>query len=310
MPALPETMNQPAILAILALLVVIGLAISSQSEIVDSIIAVVNDEVITLSMVEDATDAIWTERQYMPQSRQEALQKLIDHKLMLQEARKRGIIVSAESLSNAVAGIVSRFVSSEDFSQALQQRGITQEDLEENLVQQIMIQEMIDRKFRQFLEVSDQQAVVFFENNKAKYVIPEKVHLYQIFFPFTPDADEAERDKVRVEAETALEELRDGASFLKYNTGEEMTDYVTLDRLRPFVASAISRLKPGEISDLVETPAAYFIIKLNDRRPTRQATYEDVEEEIKESLLQQRTDDELKKWLSSQRNLADIRTRK
>jgi parvulin-like peptidyl-prolyl isomerase len=258
-------------------------------------------------MAEDAMDAIWIEPQYRPKSQQEALQKLIDHKLMLQEARKRGVMVSSESLANAIADVLARFASAEDFSQALQKWGITQEDLEENLVQKIMIQEMIDRKFRLFLEVTDQEALFHFEGNKAKYVIPEKVHLYQIFFPFAPDADEAEKARVKAEAETALRELKQGASFLKYATAGEMADYVDVDSLRPFVAAAIAPLEPGEISDLIETPAAYFIFKLNDRRQTRQATYEDVKAEIKAHLLQQKTDEELENWLSSQRSRADIR---
>ena len=300
-------MRKFALSAILALSVALGLCTSSPSETVDSILAVVNSEVITLSMVEDAMDAIWTEPQDIPQSRQEALQKLIDHKLMLQEARKRVAVVSAENLANAVVGVVSRFASPEDLSRALRQRGITQEDLEENLVQKIMIQEMIDRKFRLFLEVTDQEATFFFEENKEKYVIPEKVHLYQIFFPFEPDADEAEKAKAKAEAEAVLEELRDGASFLQYASAEEMADYVTLDRLRPFVATAIAPLEPGEISDLIETPAAYFIFKLNDRRQARRATYEDAKAEIKSYLLQQKTDDELKNWLNDQKNRADIR---
>jgi len=300
-------MSKFALSAILALSVALGLCTSSRSETVDSILAVVNSEIITLSMVEDAMDAIWTEPQDIPQSRQEALQKLIDHKLMLQEARKRVAVVSAENLSNAVVDVVSRFASPEDLSRALRQRGITKEDLEENLVQKIMIQEMIDRKFRLFLEVTDQEATVFFEENKEKYVIPEKVHLYQIFFPFEPDADEAEKAKAKAEAESVLKELRDGTSFLQYAKAEEMADYVNVDSLRPFVAAAIAPLEPGEISDLIETPAAYFIFKLNDRRQARRATYEDAKAEIKSYLLQQKTGDELKNWLSDQKNRADIR---
>ena len=123
-------MRKFALSAILALSVALGLCNSSRAETVDSILAVVNGEIITLSMVEDAMNAIWTDPQDIPQSRQEALQKLIDHKLMLQEARKRVAVVSAENLANAVVGVVSRFASPEDLSRALRQRGITQEDLE------------------------------------------------------------------------------------------------------------------------------------------------------------------------------------
>ncbi len=68
-------------------LTLFGLTAPCQSEIVDSVVAVVNGEPITLSMVEDAMNAIWTEPQDTPGSQQAALQKLIDHKLKLQEAK-------------------------------------------------------------------------------------------------------------------------------------------------------------------------------------------------------------------------------
>jgi len=267
-----------------------GIAASGQSEIVDRVAAVVNGEVITLSMVEDAMNAIWTDLQEgigdqgsvarVSRSHEDALQKLIDRKLMLQEATKLGVIVSEQNLSRELAKVASRFGSPEKLSEALRQRGITQEDMEENLREQIKIREMVNRRFRQFLEVTDGDAANFFEQHKEKFVMPETVPSNRIFFQLTPNADKPTKKAVREKAEAVLKELKTGVSK------EGMIDCV-----------------------LAETPIGYFVIKLSDRRPARQATFDEVKEEIKASLLQQKTNDELEAWLKRQLELADIRVK-
>lgn len=285
--------------------------------LVDCVVAAVNGEVITLSMVEDAMNAIWIDPQEVPKSRRDALQKLIDHKLKLQEARRLGvdIIVSEESLSRESAKVLSRFASPKELSEALRRRGITQEDLEENLREQIVVQEMVTREFRSFAEVTDAEASEYFELHREEFMVPEAVHLSQIFFQFAPNADKAAKDAVRKRAEGVLKELKSGVDFSTYavTTGSDARatiDYVAVDQLIPAVAAAVSRLEVGEISDPIETATGYFIIKLNDRRPTRQATFDEVKEEIKEHhLLQQKTDDALQAWLERQRELADIRVK-
>ena len=284
---------------------------SGQSEIIDRVVAVVNGEAITLSMVEDAMNAIWVMPEELPKTPQEALQKLIDHKLKLQEARKlgAGVIGSAESLSRELAKVVSRFVSPNAVSEALQRRGITQEDLEEKLIEEIMVQEMVNRKFRLFLVVTEGEASSFFEQNKEKFVMPEAVHLSQIFFPIAPGADETAKAEVKKRTSDVFGKLRNGASFSDYTNKDSATDYVTLDQLIPIVAEAISRMVIDEISEPIETPAGYFIVKLNDRRPMRKASFDEVKEDIKKLLLQQKTDTELQNWLERQRELADIRVK-
>lgn len=293
--------------------------IPCRSEIVDRVVAAINGEPITLSMVEDAMNAIWIDPQNIPKSQQAALDRLIDHKLKLQEARRwgAGLIVSEEVLSLEVAKITSRFASPEDASMTLLQQGISQSDLEERLIEEIMVGKMIDRKFRLFVEVTDIEASEYFEQHRESFVIPETVLLFEAFFPLPLDADEESKTTVEKEAKKAFRELKIGASFSEYVSDEGMTDYVSVDqqkivssyeRLIPVVAAAVAKLKVGEISDLMETPVGYSIVKLRDRRPERQAFFSDVKDEIKELLLQERTDTELSDWLKEQRKTADIRT--
>jgi len=290
-----------------------------RSEIVDRVVAVVNGEPITLSIVEDAMNAIWVDPQNIPDSQQAALDRLIDHKLKLQEARRWGadLIVSEEVLSLEVAKIASRFASPEEVSRTLLRQGIYQSDLEERLIEEIMVEKMIDRKFRLFVEVTDIEASEYFEQHRENFVIPETVLLFEAFFPLPPDADEESKAVVEKEAKAALRKLKSGASFSEYVSEEGMTDYVSVGqqkivssfrRLIPVVATAVTELEINEISDLIETPAGYSIVKLRDRRPERQAFFSDVKAEIKELLLQERTGTELNDWLKEQRKMADIRT--
>ena len=138
----------------------------------------------------------------------------------------------------------------------------------------------------------------------------EAVNLKRIFFQLAPDADEAAKENVKREAGAIIKELKSGADFSKYVSEEEMADYVSVDRLFPVVAAAISPLEIGEISDLIETPIGYFIIKLDGRRPVQQAAFDEVREEIKARLLQQKTEAELENWLRIQRDGGDVRIRK
>ncbi len=300
-------MKQVTLWVVLVLWAVCGAIIPGRCEIVDRVVAVVNGEPITLSMVEDEMNSIWVEPEEVPESRQAALQNLIDHKLMLQEAIRTGVTdISEESLSRELAKTISRFNSPDEISEALRRRGTTQEDLEEKLIEIIRVQEMINLKFRLFLEVTAGEASVFFEQNKARFVMPKAVHLNQLFFPLTPDADEAEKAAVKGKVEDVFRQLRNGASFSDYANNTGKADYIPVNQLIPIVADAISRMETGEIGNPIETPAGYFIIKLNDRRSERQATFDEVQEDIKKILLQQKTDTELADWLKRRREAANI----
>ena len=299
---------------ILLFCILIGIALPVYTEVVDELIAVVNGEVITLSMIQDAINAFWNDNQ--PKSESESLEKLIDHTLSLQEARRLGleIIVSKEDLSREIAILKARFLYQNEFDEALKRRGITQADLEEYLVEEIMVNEMVNRKFRNFVEVSDLDASEYYQEHKEELLIQEAFYFDQIFFPFELDIDENMKDTLKDNAQRIFEDIKKGADISKYigkNEGEGYVvmriGYIPISEVPvPVVASAISQLEVSE-SRFIETPAGYFIIRLNDRRSARQATFEEAKEEIKRIITHQKTETELKAWLKKQRETADIR---
>lgn len=277
--------------------------LTGYAEIIDHIVAVVNKEPITLSMIHDIMEAIWIEPSQRPKNFDEALQYLIDHKLKLQEARRRGIFVSEDELSKKIAIIASQFPSPKEFDSALEKK-ITREDLQAYVIEDIMVQKMVDRTFGLFIKNSDIEgdAIIFFEQNREKFVEPEKLLLGRIFFEF--GADEESKENAKKMAESVLKELKDDSNLSNFN---ENIDYVRTDQLSPIEVSAVSQLQIGGSSPILELSNGYVIIRLKDRIPSRQMTFNEKKDEIESLLRQQKIDEELKIWLKKQREIADIR---
>ncbi|MGQ9611112.1 MAG: peptidylprolyl isomerase [bacterium] len=273
-----------------------------QAEVVDYIVATVNKEPITFSMLHDFMDAIWIEPSLRPKNLDDALQYLINHKLKLQEARKRGIFVSEEELSKRIAMIAEQFPSPKEFNEVLEKK-ITREDLQAYVIEDIMVQHMVERTFGLFIKNSDIEgdAIVFFEQNREKFVEPEKLLLGRIILQFSDDESKENAKKM---AESILKELKDGSNPSNIN---ENIEYVRTDQLSPIEASAISQLQIGEVSPILELSNGYLIIRLKDRIPSRQMTFNEKKEEIENLLRQQKIDEELKFWLKKQQETADIR---
>lgn len=290
-------------------IILLFLAISPcLSKVTDYIVAVVNAEPITLSMAEYETNALWVEPSSRPKTIEDAIQKLVDHKLKLQEARRRGIFVTENELLNELSKISAKFASSDNLANALNQSAMTLDYLKEKLNENIMIQKMIDRKFGQFIRDSDLdgEATNYFEQHKSEFIIPESVLIDQIFFEIKPDSNDIIKETIKNKVEEVLTEIKNVANISKY-TNNPKIGYDNIDELNPEIKEAINSLNIGQISDIIETKDGYFIIKLNDRRSSRQALFNEVKEQIITKLRLNKIEAELQADLKKQRENADIR---
>ncbi|MGB9596550.1 MAG: peptidylprolyl isomerase [Candidatus Poribacteria bacterium] len=281
----------------------------SGAELVDYLVAVVNNEPITMSMLEDAMNAFWINPDERPKSLKEALDYTIDYKIKLQEARKLGIFVREEELNDEMAKITSSFSSKDNLIKALRKRGMSLDDLQAKLTEEIMIRKMIERRFGQFIREFELEgeATAYFERNKSKFIIPESIQMDQIFFKIEPNSDESAKQKLINQAEETLEKLKKDSDFLKYpNTIR--TGYITLDQISPVeLAGAVANMNVGDISNIIETAEGYYIIKLNDRRLSRQATFIEVKDQIQAQIRKQKIQADLEAELKKKREIAEIK---
>ena len=125
------------------------LSLSAQAAVTDRIVAVVNDEVITLSELNGAFDPyrVKLEAAYEGQARDKALtearksllNRMIDELLMQQESRKTGIVVREEEVADAIKDILAkRNISEEDLLKGLAQEGMTLSAYRKEIRDQLM----------------------------------------------------------------------------------------------------------------------------------------------------------------------------
>jgi len=281
----------------------------SQSELIDYLVAVVNNEPITMSMLEDAMNAFWINPDERPKSPEQALDYVIDHKIKLQEARKLGIFVNEEELKIEMARINSNFSSNDELTKTLKKRGMSLDDLQTKLSEEIMIRKMVERRFGQFIRESELEgeATAFFEQNKAKFIIPESIQMDQLFFKLEPNSDQSLKQKIKNNAEETLEMLKKDSDFLKYPNSLR-TGYISIDQIKPIeLAGIVANMNVGDISGIIETSEGYYIIKLNDRRASRQATFNEVKDQIQAQIRKQKIKADLEAEIKKKREIAEIK---
>ncbi|MCZ6679339.1 MAG: peptidyl-prolyl cis-trans isomerase [Candidatus Poribacteria bacterium] len=159
--------------------------------------------------------------------------------------------------------------------------------------------------------VSDEAVQAYYNENKGDFTTPEVVKARHILKKFPDNATEEQKAEVRAESEKVLETVKaaiaEGQDFAELakahseDTGSAANggalrgsnpdlppgDYFARgDMVKPFEQSAFDELKPGEVSDLVETRYGYHIIKLEEKRPEEVKPFEQAKIEIKNKLVQ------------------------
>jgi peptidyl-prolyl cis-trans isomerase SurA len=269
---------------LLLLLVSPLLAPAQGTVLVDRIVAVVNKEVITLSELSAAVAG--AERQLRRQGtaaperaalERQMLERLILDKAQLQMARDTGIRIDELQLDRAVQRIAeNNKMTLADFRRALERDNVPWDAWREDLREQIILSRLREREVDEKIQVNDSEIDLFLEGMKAQ---PDRAEynaahiLVRIPEQATPDRIE----EARAKAQKAASEARAGADFGKiaagYSDAPDALEGGSLgwraqERLPELFAGALVRMKPGEVSEPLRSPAGFHVLKLNDRRET------------------------------------------
>ncbi len=295
------------------------------AEVVDRIVAIVNDDIIRLSDLNRHFEPIEQrirgrglpfsqEAEALYEARRELIHDLIDEKLADQVIREAGIRAGQGEIDAAIERIqTSNRLTEEDLRRALQARGMSMEDYREDIRQQILRNKLIDRKIKSRIVITEDDIREHFEANPEKYGLTGKYRLKNIFMPYGGDEDETLR-----KMETALDELKAGASFSEtaksYSMGPNASDGGALgtfafedlsDHLRPVLLD----LEPGDFTDIIETQLGYQIFFLADVEEPKEREVEDAMREIEQQLYEQKVEEKFDEWLESLRESAHIRVK-
>jgi peptidyl-prolyl cis-trans isomerase SurA len=288
---------------------------ASGSVVVDRVVAVVNEDIITLSDLQ--REESLKKGDGRPEARQ-LLEDMIDRKLQMAAAKRAGMDVTDKELNEALADIMKRNnLDTKSFEAALTKEGITLEQYKVELREQMTLSRMVSKNVRAGLAVDEAEVRAYYERNLGAYSLPEEIRVRQIYFPLPENATPAQDAAVKAQAQAMFERARKGEDFLKLvrenSHGAAAPQdgdlgFMQRQHVLPEIEEAARSLKPGEIAGPLQCAGGYHIIRLEEVR-TPAMPYEKVKDEITNSLYQQKMENTYRSWLQTLRSDSHIENR-
>jgi len=283
--------------------------------VVDRVVAVVNNDIITLSDLQREASLKKTEGKVDDRA---LLEDMIDRKLQMAAARRAGMDVTDKELADAVADIMKRnSFDLKQFEAALAKEGLTLEQYRTELREQMTLSRMFNKYIRAGLSVDETEVRAYYDRNIKQYTLPEEIRLRQIFFPLPDNASPAKIAEIKEKCGEIFSRAKNGEDFVglvrKFSQGATASQdgdlgFTQRDSLLPEMEAATKTLKAGDISRPFPCAGGYNIIKLEEVR-TPVKPYEKVKEEITNMLYQQKVENTYRGWLQSLRSDANIENR-
>ncbi len=308
--------------------VVLGAAGPAAAEIIDRVVAVVNDEVVTLSEVEDAAAGALREAEAEsdPVARQQKRQRqlrafldlIIGDKLVKQEAAKARIVVREPE----VEAHLDRVMQQQGWGQPqLQQyllaQGLTLAAFKEQVRDQLLQRKVVGRFLRDKITLTDRDVLNYCREKTTEAASSYAVEAAHIVLRLPEGATPAEDAALRRKAEEIRDRAKAGEDFAalakQYSDigGDNGGALGTVNKgdLDPSLEKAIFGLPEGGVGGPVRTPAGYHLVRSISRVKKAASTCDEVDPEMRNALYQERLRDAMADWIGDLRKKAFIEVR-
>jgi peptidyl-prolyl cis-trans isomerase SurA len=262
---------------------------AGQTQSLDRIVAVVNEDVILQSELDNAVRSI--QQQYASQPgqlpplnvlQQQVLDRLILMKLQLQKADDQGVHVSDNQVDQAVAQVAQQNKMSPDqLRTEVQRSGEDFGSFRQQLADQLTVQQLHQSVVHDSVSVTDSEIDNLLASPSYK---AGEVHLAHIQISIPGGADAAAIQAAGAKAEQAINAIKGGMDFnaaaIRYSDAPDALDggdlgWRRMDEIPPAFADTVANMKPGDVSPALRGPTGFHIIKLvGQREPSKQIVTE------------------------------------
>jgi len=302
-----------SVVSILFLIIVI--ASSASAEVVSGIAAIVNDEVITyLELNSEYALALKEEEKLGTVSpdaavklKRQVLDSMVDRKLVKQKIKELNIVITEEEIRQSIEDIKRQNkLSQEALTSALIGQGVTFDQYKLQMKEQMERLRLMSQEVKSKIQVGEREIREYYNANLALYREEPTYRARHIFLKVDKKASTEEIKKIMAKAADVMNEARSGNNFaalaMKYSDdagavkdGGDLGTFKKGDML-PEIESAVITMKPGEISELVTTPAGFHIIKLEETSEGKLKPFETVSASIEELLYKKKSEARFKQW--------------
>lgn len=296
------------------------------STVVDRIVAVVNDDIITLSELEGAFQPIQKrvddtyrgpdKDKVIADGHKMVLNRMIDNRLIQQRSTKMGIVVKDEEAMDTIKDLLRRRnIPMAELTKTLESEGSSLGAYKQEMKDQITRMRLLRRELKAKILVSDEEIGEHYVKHRHEYEGKEAVRIKQILILLPRDADPALQAKLQADAERIHKRLIDGESFdllaAQFSQGPSAgtggdIGFLEKGMMLPEVDVVAFRLVKDEISKIIISEVGFHIIKVVDRRGTGAKSIDVVREEIKAKLEEEKMEKGYEEWITDLRKRSHI----
>jgi parvulin-like peptidyl-prolyl isomerase len=296
-----------------AAVILLAAGVASRTEIIEEIVARINDDIITLSRLKEREAQIVGSLfsrysgeeldEKVREVRSSLVRDLIRETLMLQRADVLGldtskiVDVGLEQIKRQ-----NEIKTNDELLKILREQGTTLDELREQILRINVPPIMVDREVRQKVSVSEAEIESYYKSNVDEFRIPETVTFSELVLRLGEEADE---DEVRTRVEAIVAELETGASFdalvQKYSEVPSREGGGRVGPLRPKelarpIERALRSLEPGTVSPIIESRFGLHLLRLDERVEERLIDLAEERDGIEDRIRQEKTQAELEKY--------------
>jgi peptidyl-prolyl cis-trans isomerase SurA len=298
-----------------------------QAVLVDRIVAVVNEEIILQSELEQRLiplKEVLKQKEYSPEEKSRVfenqsklmLDQMIYDKLADQQARKYRIEISEQEVTATIARIRSiNKLTEESMQRMLELDGMTMETYRTQIKEKLLRTRLVNLEVKSKIVITDEDVQTYYDAHRDRYLGKTKYKLRHLLLRVSPMASDMEQAKVLQRAQALKQRLQAGESFPELaETFSEASSAAKGGELGVFginlltekVQSAIQGLGAGSVTEVVETEQGYQIFYIEDIISSDGKVLDDARQEIQETLYAQDVDRKYKAWLKRMRESAHV----
>jgi peptidyl-prolyl cis-trans isomerase SurA len=308
-------------LMMMALLVVARPVWAAPGDVIEEIIAQVNDRIVTLSeyqrslatlredLQQSGASGLDLEGRFREQSK-DALRDLIDHELLVQKAAELGLNADTDTIKRLDEIRQNmKLASMEALEEAVNKQGMVYEDFKQNIRDGFLTQWVIQREVGSHIQVTPEEIKAYYDQHQKELEQPEGVTLQEILIS-TEGKKPEELPELRKKAEDVLARAKAGEDFA--DLARKNSDDASASQggsigmfekgsLSPEIATVIDPLQKNQVTDIIETKYGLMILKVLARTAAGVPPLAEAESRINEKLYLEKIQPALREYLTQLR---------
>ena len=301
---------------VFALAIIAVLAALSYAAVVDKIVVVVNNEIITQREVDVMLAPVYGQYRnvykgeelirMLEDVREKILKQLIEDRLIFSEAKKLNITVEEKEIDARVDEMRSKVGSERELENVLNEQNLTLDELRARYKEKIMIRKLIDQKIGAKIIITPLEVKNYYNGNKDSFMQAEEIKLRTILIkPKKEQGGEAGSLELMRDLVKRLKEGCDFEGLAKEYSDDPgageggLMGYVKKGDLMPQIEEIVFKLKEGEITGIIQSPLGYHVFKVDEKRIRRMKELAEVRQDIEEYLYRAKANQRLKGWIDS-----------